>query len=147
MSVKISITGLKEIDAVIKGLPLQLQDRVLKTAHADAAKKTVLPTMQSLTPVKKGNLKQSEGIERVNIKKVDAVGVVRVGPRKGGGLKGFHGQLIEYGKTNRDGTKTQPKPFAKNAFEQSKTPLENQIKISLAAKLNAFMKRTIKKHG
>ena len=37
MSVKISVTGLKEIDTCLRGMPLLLTDKVLAQAHTDAA--------------------------------------------------------------------------------------------------------------
>ncbi len=146
MSVKISVTGLKEIDDVIKGLPSQVQDRVLKTAHADAAKIGV-EAAKALVPVKSGNLKNSIGIERVSMKRTNEVGLVQYGPRRRNGNKGFHGHLIEYGKTNRDGTETQPKPFMEPSFIQAKSQIETNIATSLGKKLSGYMQRTIKKHG
>ena len=144
MSVKISVTGLKEIDEVIKGLPLQLQDRVLKTAHADAAKVGVERAKQ-LAPIgRTKNLVNSIGVERVNLKRTDQIGLVQYGPRKRGGYKGFHGHFIEYGKTNRDGTKSTPKPFMEPSFLQTKSLIEGQIAESLGKKLAGFMKRTVK---
>lgn len=146
MSVKLSVTGFKEIDSVLKGLPNQLQDRVLKTAHADAAK-PLINAAKAIVPVgKTGNLKASIGVERIALKKSNVVGLVQVGPRRKGGNKGFHGHLIEFGKTNSNGSRTSPQPFMEPAFNQSKVQLEEQIKISLGNKLNQFMKRTIKKN-
>lgn len=142
MSVKISVTGLKEIDEVIKGLPLQLQDRVLKTAHADAARVGV-DAAKAIVPVgKTGNLKNSIGIERVNMKRTDEVGLVQYGPRRRN--KGFHGHLIEYGKTNRDGTRTTGFPFMAISFAQTKGLIESRIADSIGKKLASFMKRTLK---
>ena len=144
MSVKISVTGLKEIDDVIKGLPIQVQDRVLKTAHADAAKVGVDRARQ-LAPVgKTKNLVNSIGIERVNLKRTNEVGLVIYGPRKRGGYKGYHGHFIEYGKTNRDGTRTTPEPFMEPSFNQTKSQIEARIADSIGKKLAGFMKRTIK---
>jgi len=140
----ISVTGIREIDRVLKGLPVQLQDRVLKNAHADAAK-PLIATAKNIVPVgKTGNLKASIGVERVSLKKSNAVGLVQVGPRRKGGSKGFHGHLIEYGKTNRDGSKSKPNPFMEPAFNQTKNQIESNIATSLGRKLNQFMKRTIK---
>lgn len=144
MSVKISVTGLKEIDNVIKGMPLVLQDRVLKTAHADAAKPMVAAARSMAPQGKTGNLKESIGIERVPLKRTDAVGLVLVGPRRKGGYRGFHGHLIEYGKTNRDGTRTNPDPFMEPAFNQTQSIVETQIATSIGTKLAQFMKRTLK---
>ena len=145
MSVQISVTGIKEIDAVLKGMPLILQDRVLKTAHADAAKPLV-QAASALAPLgKTGNLKKSIGVERISIKKVDAIGLVQVGPLRKGGRKGFHGHLIEYGKTNRDGSRTKPQPFMGPAFDQTQRIVEAGIAQSIGTKLYQFMNRTIKK--
>lgn len=144
MSVKISVTGLKEIDDVLKGLPLQLQDRVLKTAHADAAKVGVEAAKQLAPKGKTMNLVNSIGIERVSMKRTNEVGLVQYGPRKRGGFKGFHGHFIEFGKTNRDGTKTQPDPFMEPSFNQTKQQIEGRIAESVGKKLSAFMKRTVK---
>lgn len=144
MSVKLSVTGLKEIDDVLRGMPLQLQDRVLKTAHADAAK-PLIDTAQSIVPVgDTHNLEKSIGVERINIKRVDGIGVVQVGPRRRGGFKGFHGHFIEFSKTNRDGTKSKKFPFMEPAFNLTKAIIEKRIVESVGKKLAAFMKRTIK---
>lgn len=144
MSVTISTTGVKEIDAVLKGLPAQLQDRVLKTAHADAAKPLVQLAKQIVPKGKTGNLEKSIGVERISMRKTDEIGLVYIGPRRKGGNRGFHGHLIEYGKTNRDGTKTAPQPFMEPAFEQTGQAVERGIADSIGKKLSAFMKRTIK---
>ena len=144
MSVKISITGLKEIDEVVKGLPLQIQDRVLKTAHADAAKVGVQAAKAMAPKGKTMNLVNSIGVERVSLKRTNEVGLVQYGPRKRGGYKGFHGHFIEFGKTNRDGSKSKENPFMEPSINQSKSEIELRIAESIGKKLNAYMKRTIK---
>lgn len=157
MSVKLSVTGVKEIDAVLKGMPLQLQDRVLKTAHADAAKPLV-QVATTLAPLgKTGNLKRSIGVERISMKKIDAIGLVQVGPRRRSGYKGIHGHLVEFGTTSREtkGKKSMPaginrglmpaKPFMEPAFNQTKSLIEAAISVSVGKKLNDFIKRTVKK--
>lgn len=144
MSVNISVTGLKEIDDVLKGLPLQFQDRVLKQAHSDAAKPLV-EAAKSIVPVgQTGNLQKSIGVVKTNLKKSGVVGLVQVGPRRGGGNKGFHGHFIEYGKTNRDGSKSTPEPFMEPAFAQTNNIVQERIADSLGKKVNAFMKKTLK---
>lgn len=141
----ISVSGIKEIDKVLKGLPLELQDRVLKNAHADAAK-PLIATAKNIVPVgKTGNLKESIGVERISMKKTNAIGLVQVGPRRKGGYKGFHGHLVEYPHFTRDGVnKTTPKPFMEPAYNQTKNQVLENIKTSVGRKLNLFMKRTIK---
>lgn len=144
MSVKLSVTGLKEIDDVVKGLPLQLQDRVLKTAHADAAKIGVVAA-KAMAPVGiTRNLVTSIGVERVSLKRTNEVGLVQYGPRKRGGYKGWHGHFIEFGKTNRDGSMSTPEPFMEPSFNQTKGQIEGAIADSIGKKLNGFMKRTLK---
>jgi HK97 gp10 family phage protein len=139
----ISLTGLKEIDKVLRGIPDQLQDRVLKNAHADAAK-PLISAAKSIVHVKTGNLQKSIGVVRTSLKKTGQVGLVQVGPRRGGGNKGFHGHLIEYGKTNKDETRSKKFPFMEPAFNQTQRQVESNIAESLGKRINQFMKRTIK---
>ena len=139
----ISITGINEIDKVLKGLPLQLQDRVLKAAHADAAKPLISAAKAIVPKGKTKNLVTSIGVERVSMKKTDAIGLVQVGPRRKG-FKGQHGHWIEFGKTNRNGTRTTPSPFMEPAFNQTKGAVERGIAESVGKKLYQFMKRTVK---
>lgn len=144
MSVKISLTGVKEIDACLKGMPLLLSDKVLSQAHTDAAFPLVAKA-HMLAPIgKTGNLADSIGVIKVGISRGGNIGQVSVGPRRGGGFKGFHGHLIEYGKTNRNGTRTQPKPFMQPAYETTKEEVENRIAENLGKRLNAFIKKTVK---
>lgn len=147
MSVKISLTGVEDIDKVLKGLPLQVSDSVLLKAHSDAAFPLVAAA-HLLAPVgKTGNLADSIGVERVGLKRSGEVGLVKVGPRRRGGYKGFHGHLIEYGKTNRNGTRTPGRPFMQPAFDQTKNEVERGIAQAVGVRLNQFMKRTIKNRG
>lgn len=144
MSVKISVTGVKEIDAVLRGMPLLLSDKVLSQAHSDAAFPLVAAA-HYLAPVgKTGNLAESIGVVKAGIKRGGNIGQVEVGPRRGGAYRGYHGHLIEFGKTNRDGTRTQPKPFMAPAFERTKFEVEGGIAKFLSVRLNQFMKRTLK---
>jgi HK97 gp10 family phage protein len=139
----ISLTGKKEIDAALRGLPLQLQDSVLKNAHSDAAK-PLIQTAKNIVPVKTGNLKNSIGVERLSIKKTNEAGVISVGPRRKGGNKGFHAHLIEYGKKNRDGSMSKKTPFMEPAFNQTKGEVEKRIATSLERKVTLFLRRTLK---
>lgn len=144
MSLKVSFTGVKEIDAVLRGMPLLLSDKVLSQAHADAAFPLVSKA-HLLAPVgKTGNLADSIGVVKVGISKGGNVGQVSVGPRRGGGHRGYHGHLIEYGKTNRDGTRTQTKPFMAPAFDSTKSEVERGIADNIGRRLSAYMKRTVK---
>ncbi len=144
MSVTISITGVKEIDAVLRGMPLELSDRVLSQAHSDAAFPLV-SAAHFLAPVgKTGNLADSIGIVKSGIKRGGNVGEIIVGPRRGGAYKGYHGHLIEFGKTNRNGTRTQPKPFMAPAYEQTKNQVEGGIANAIGRRLTNYIKRTLR---
>ena len=144
MSVKISVTGVKEIDAVLKGLPLQFSDKVLAQAHTDAAFPLVAKA-HMLAPVgETGNLAESIGVVKVGVKRGGEIGQVAVGPRRGGGYKGFHGHFIEFGKTNRDGTRSAAQPFMEPAFQATKMQVESGIANNLRKRTESFIKRTLR---
>ena len=147
------VTGVQEVDAVLKGLPLQVTDRVLQAAFADSANRTLVPSAKSLAP--KGethNLVDSIGVTKEPARTLTsrAVGQVQAGPRRKGKYKGYHAHMIEYGTTVRE-TKSganrglvTPEPFMQPAFEQTKLAMEVGINNSIGKKLLAFMRRTIK---
>lgn len=139
----ITVTGNKEIDAVLKRMPDVLTHRVLQSAHAESATPLVTAA-HLLAPVgKTGNLADSIGVEKVPAS-AGTLGLVNVGPRRKGGKKGHHGHLVEYGKTNRDGSKSKPKPFMEPAFERTKGEVEWSITKNIGVKLYQFMRRTIR---
>jgi HK97 gp10 family phage protein len=148
----IRLTGAKEIDDVLRGLPLQVTDKVLQNSFADAAKPLV-DAARSLAPEgETGNLKESIGVTKEPAKTLvnRAVGQIQVGPRRKGKYKGFAGHLLEFGTTVRE-TKSganrgnvTPDPFMEPAFNQTSLQVENRINNSIGRKLSAFMRRTIK---
>lgn len=148
----IRLTGAKEIDAVLKGLPLQVTDKVLQNSFSDAAKPLV-QAAQSLAPKDEGTLSESIGVTKEPAKTLvnRAVGQIQVGPRRKGKYKGYHGHLMEFGTTIRE-TKSganrgnvTPHPFMEPAFNQTSGQVENRINGSIGKKLYSFMRRTIKK--
>lgn len=144
MNVRLSITGVKEIDACLRGLPLQVSDRILQQAHTDAAFPLVAKA-HMLAPVgKTGNLAESIGVVKTGIKRGGQIGQVSVGPRRGGGFKGFHGHFIEFGKTNRDGSRSEARPFMEPAFNATKNEVEANIAQNIGRRLLNFMKRTLR---
>lgn len=146
------VTGAKEVDNVLRGLPSQVTDKILQNSFADAAKPLV-QSAKSLAP--KGetlNLSNSIGVTKEPAKTLvnRAVGQIQVGPQRKGKYKGYAGHLIEFGTTVRE-TKSganrgnvTPDPFMEPAFNQTKGQVENRINDSIGSKLSAFMKRTIK---
>jgi hypothetical protein len=149
-NVKISLTGVREIDAVLKGLPLQLSHKILGQAHADAAKPLVDRAKLQAPDGPTGNLIDSIGVEKTNIAKATEIGQVQAGPRRGGRNRGYVAHLVEYGTKPRKNKKganrgvMKAKPFMRPSFELTKVDVEGRIATSIGKKLNAFMKKTLK---
>jgi HK97 gp10 family phage protein len=143
-AVKFSVTGVKEIDQLMRTWPLDLSDKVLAQAHADAAFPLVAAAHLMAPVGKTGNLADSIGVVKVGIKRGGEVGQVAVGPRRSGGHKGFHAHFIEFGKTNRDGTRTSPQPFMAPAFEQTKAQVEAGIANAIGSRMLQTAKRILK---
>jgi hypothetical protein len=152
MNVKLSISGVEEIDRVLRGLPLQVSHKILGQAHAEAAK-PIIPAAQSKIKDKTGNLRASIGTEKIALKKATAVGMVYVGPRRKRGYKGKHGHLIEFGHRirRRKGGPilgfVKPYPFMEPAFISTKSEVIDNIKDSVGRKLRNFMRTTIRRSG
>jgi HK97 gp10 family phage protein len=151
MSVTLSVTGIKELDDLLKGLPKQLQHRYLQAAHADAAK-PLIDRAQGNAPYKTGRLEESIGVIKPTLRKATEIGIVKVGPRRGGSYKGYHGHLIEFGHrivTRKGKTvgKTNPKPFMRPAFEQTKERIQDNIGKILSRKLTSYMKKMLKNNA
>lgn len=155
MSVKISVTGIAEIDNLLKGLPNQVTHRILGAAHLDAAKPLINRAAMTVR-AKSGRLAASIGGVKVSQRKTNEVGLVYVGPRrKKFEYHGYHGHLLEYGhklvSSKRSGKRligfVKPYPFMKPAFEQTKDQVQSNITNSIERKLMSFMRRTIKNTG
>lgn len=138
------LIGAKEIQDTLNALPQAITHKILQDAHIEAAF-PLISAAHLLVPVgKTGHLADSIGPERISVKRGE-IGQVNIGPRRRGGYKGFHGHLVEYPKTNRDGTKTHGKPFMAPAFERTKKEVEKNINVSVGRKLVATMKRKLGK--
>jgi len=150
--IKISVTGVKEIDNCLRQLPLAVSHKVLSSAHAEAAKPLILKEQLLAPEGPTGNLVDSIGAIKISLAKANSVGEVRVGPRRRGRYKGFAGHLVEFGtkqrRTKRSGANRgimPKKPFAKPAFEQTKGQVESLITQSIAKSLVRTMRRTLRK--
>lgn len=151
MSQGVVITGYAEIDKVLRELPNQLQHKILSEAHAESARPLV-DRAASKAPEKTGNLSRSIGVKKFNVQKAAQVGLIQVGPLRGGMRKGYHGHLIEYGHkiVTRSGQTrgfVKGKPFMQPAFNETKDMVERNIAANIGKRLLSFMKRTIKKYA
>lgn len=152
MDVKIRLTGHKEIDQVLKGLPLQMNHRVLQAAHAKAVKPTVESAKLLAPEGPTGNLVDSIGVVKTSIRNSSELGQIQAGPRRGR-YKGNAAHLVEYGtkaRYNKRGAYRgvmKPKKFMAPAWERTKGQVLSSINSELGRSLNAFMRRTIKRHG
>jgi HK97 gp10 family phage protein len=148
--VKLSVTGVKEIDQLLKGMPSQLTHNVLAQAHTAAAKPLVDRAKLLAPEGPTGNLVDSIGTERLP-RGTAEIGQVQAGPRRSRKHKGHAGHLVEYGtkkRANKSGANrgTMPKtPFMKPAFDSTKNQIEGSIAEQIGRKLFSYMKRTLKK--
>lgn len=151
MDVRLKLTGHDDIDKVLKGLPLQLNHKLLQTAHTSAAKALVDAEKLSAPEGPTGNLIDSIGVIKTPMKKANALGEINVGPRRGR-YKGYAAHLVEYGTKKRfykgASRGVMPrKPFALPSWLKTKDKVQNSIADHLGKALYRFMRRTIKKHG
>lgn len=150
MSVK--LTGFKEVDAVLKGLPLALTDKVFQVAHTKALAPLV-EQEKRLAPVGlTGNLVESIGVVKAVASSLGSrgLGAVSAGPRRRSPYKGFAGHLVEYGtrtRHNRKGAnrgRMPAKPFAEPAWQSTKGEVESKVNDEIGKEVVRFMKRTLK---
>jgi HK97 gp10 family phage protein len=155
MNVKISLSGVKEIDDVLKGLPKQLQHRVLVAAHKYAAQPFV-QTAKSIAPKRTGKMAESIGVVGLNQKNASVIGEVEAGPMPKKG-RAYVARFIERGTVKRQTLgrgkyrrganrgKVPANRFLESAFMQTKQVIESRIAEGIGKRLFSFMKRTIKK--
>lgn len=151
MSVKISYSGVREIDNVLKNLPKNLTHTVLGAAHAAAAKPLITKAKLTAPEGPTGNLVDSIGAVKTPFKKAGSLGEVTVGPRRRRPHKGHHGHLIEYGHRTRlrPGGKgkgfVQGKPFMQPSFHATKNAVIEGIRVEVGKKVDSVMRRYIKR--
>lgn len=138
------IVGIEDVRKVIQGMPLIPQHKLMQSINAEAAIPMIWAAHKAAPVGKTGNLAESIGSVKASIKRVDAIGLVNVGPRRTRGFKGFHSHLVEYPKTNRDGSMSTPKKFMQPAWDQTRNIVVNNIYNLLSGHLVRFMKRTLK---
>lgn len=140
----VTFTGVKQIDAVLKNMPLALTHSVMSAAHAQAAKPLVAKAKLLAPEGPTGNLVDSIGIVKSSFKRATEIGEVRVGPRR---RKAPHAHLVEYGtkpRRNRRGANRgtmRKKPFMKPAFTLTKDQVINGIGTATGKVLVRTMKK------
>ena len=149
----IRLTGDKEIDKVLKGLPKEVNNKLLTQAHTAAAK-IVVEKAKLLAPEgPTGNLVDSIGTQATGVRNQKALGETWTGPRRGRGKgqRGFAGHLVEYGtktrKTKKGANrgKMTKKPFMIPSWEATKGKVEPSIAGFLSKAYIKYMKKTLKK--
>lgn len=149
MSVKMSLTGVKEIDSLMKALPKELSHQVLGSAHIAAAKPLIEKEKLLAPEGPTGNLVDSIGGMKTPIKRADSLGEVKVGPRRSRPYKGFAGHLVEFGTKSRQTRKGANRgimpadPFAEPAFNQTNRQVTDGIAVQIGRKLLSLMKRYV----
>lgn len=158
MSVRIILTGHKEIDATLKSLPRELTHKIQQQAHVDAAKPLIEKEKLLAPEGPTGNLIDSIGAVKVPLKRAREIGEVHVGPRIRRPYRGFHGHLVEFGTKTRElegkgkyrkGTNRgimPAKPFVKPALQQTRDRVLARIQNSTAKKIVSTMKRNLKQN-
>ncbi len=146
----VKLTGVAEIDKVLKGLPKQLNHKILQSAHVQAVKPLVNKAKLTAPEGPTGNLVDSIGAVKLPVRRATSLGEVHVGPRRGGRNKGHHGHLVEYGtkprstKSGANRGRMKAEPFMDPAWESTKNKVQVSINDELGKSLYRFMKRTIK---
>jgi hypothetical protein len=153
--VTVTVYGLKEIQQAIKNLPLALEHSTLQSGYSKAAKPLVDREKLLAPEGPTGNLVDSIGIVKTNLKKANEVGEIKVGPRRGR-YKGFHAHMVEYGTKKRvlkgrgkyragtDRGIMPKKPFAAPAFRLTKGIVEKGIAGEIGKSMIRTMKRYLK---
>ena len=150
---KIKLTGVKEIDAVLKGLPKEVNNKLLTTAHVNAAKPLVEKAKLLAPEGPTGNLVDSIGTQATGIKSQRALGETHTGPRRGRGKgqRGHHGYWTEVGTKTRKTKKGANRGkmtgthWMARSWEATKGKVEPIVNQELGKSLLKFMRKTLKK--
>jgi hypothetical protein len=150
VDVKLGISGAKEIDDVLHGLPQQITHKIIQDANAEASKSLVDTAKLSAPEGPTGNLIDSIGIVKASFARSNELGEIQIGPRRGR-YKGHHGHLVEFGtlpRTNKSGAnrgQMTPKPFMEPAWLRRKNDVLSVINKRIGVHLWKYMERTLKK--
>lgn len=150
MNLVLSVTGVREIDNVLKAWPRDLTHKTLGAAHLAAAKPLIEKEKLLAPEGPTGHLVDSISGEKVAIARANNIGEVRVGPRRTRQHRGHHAHLVEHGTVSRQ-TKSganrgvmPAEPYAQPAFEQTKGQVESRIAVEIGRVMVRTMKRFLK---
>lgn len=137
--VAFDLNGLKEIDDLLKNLPLSVQAQLLRGINRKAAKIVQL------------QMKAGTTVEGINIKikadKYNKSGVL-VGVENSD--RGFLARFLEYGtqiRSTKDGENRgsiQPNPFLKKAIDSKANEVINFLQTNYATEINKGLERRVK---
>ncbi len=144
---RISLSGEKSIDDILRHLPDAVTHKVMSDAHYKAAQPLV-ETEKLLAPEgPTGNLVDSIGAVRLNAKSASDVGEVHVGPRAGVKNKGGHAIIVTKGtkrRTNRRGANRGVMPansYLQRSFGQRQSTVVGMISQEVGRSLLRTMRR------
>lgn len=148
----IKVTGYKELDQMLKGLPAQFSHKIVGSAHFKAAKPLVEKEKLLAPEGPTGNLVDSIGAERVAIGSATNLGEVNVGPRRRKGrYKGYAAHLVEFGtkqrKTSNNANRgsMKAKPFVRPAFDSEAQGVIDSIDNELGQSITRYIKSHTKR--
>ena len=159
---QMSISGVKDLDSMIKYLDNEVKTKISRSAHIKASE-PLIDSARARINFKSGRLNRSIGYETAKNVPYEA-GAIIVGPRRGKGFKGQHGHLLEYGHKTRPktinkfamglvqartyGSKTggqpgfvKPYPFMKPALELEKNKVLVMIKFFVADGIEKYVRK------
>lgn len=145
------IKGANELKRSLEGLGDKVSHSLIQKANVKGAT-PLIDRMHRLAPVGlTGDLADSIGVVKLG-KKAKELGAIEGGARRGGGFKGFHGHLLEFGtkkrRTKRTGANRgvgPKKPFIAPAWEQTNKEVLGIIEKELGSQITKYLKRTVPK--
>lgn len=148
MSVQIAITGLKELDNVLRMMPRALDNKFITQVNTEKAKPLVQRMKLTAPEGPTGNLVDSIGVVKMG-RRSGELGTVWVGARRGR-YKGNHGHLVEFGTKSRRNKRganrgvMPKKPYAKPSFIATAPQIEAGQTVAIAKVLVKTMRRYLK---
>lgn len=158
MSAKVELFGVKELDDFFNKMKIADQRRLFISAWRIATKSLIQSAKQNirarmLTRSTTKNLEKSIGFVAMRSKSKSVFVSAKVGARKGGNNKGYHGHLFDAGTTPRQTKKgynrgTMPGTnFFSDSVKQNESQLTNETRAQMLAALDKLIQRNLKKQS